>query len=202
MFKWTNHVKPRQFLPQPHSFSIKTPSFQASWSNPLSPVMWDTFRPGAPPLKNLLLLHQGVVFYSWFLGARWIGSWVGVSPLGSFTTRPNTTTPWAKYIQTITILYHSLSLFPSPSPLLPLSHTHTYTPQRVLLCQKENSGKFSVTLALCTTIWVLCNLLSGEKKTTGPKRLPEIATEIKQENCRWWAWKIVKPCTNVSCFQN
>uniref|UniRef100_A0A8C6H8Q9 Reverse transcriptase/retrotransposon-derived protein RNase H-like domain-containing protein n=1 Tax=Mus spicilegus TaxID=10103 RepID=A0A8C6H8Q9_MUSSI len=38
MFKWTNHVKPRQFLPQSHSFSIKTPSFQASWSNPLSPV--------------------------------------------------------------------------------------------------------------------------------------------------------------------
>lgn len=84
MFKWTNHVKPRQFLPQPHSFSIKTPSFQASWSNPLSPVMWDTFRPGAPPLKNLLLLHQGVVFYSRFLGARRIGSWVGVSPLSSF----------------------------------------------------------------------------------------------------------------------
>ena len=86
MFKWTNHVKPRQFLPQPHSFSIKTPSFQASWSNPLSPVVWDTFRPGAPPLKNLLLLHQGVVFYSWFLGARRIGSWVGVSPLSSFKT--------------------------------------------------------------------------------------------------------------------
>ena len=86
MFKWTNHVKPRQFLPQPHSFSIKTPSFQASWSNPLSPV-WDTFRPGAPPLKYLVLLHQGVVFYSWFLGARRIGSWVGVSPLSSFTGR-------------------------------------------------------------------------------------------------------------------
>ena len=85
MFKWTNHVKPCQFLPQPHSFSIKTPSFQASWSNPLSPVVWDTFRPGAPPLKNLLLLHQGVVFYSWFLGTRRIGSWVGVSPLGSIT---------------------------------------------------------------------------------------------------------------------
>jgi hypothetical protein len=83
MFKWTNHVKPCQFLPQPHSFSIKTPSFQASWSNPLSPV-WDTFRPGAPPLKYLMLLHQGVVFYSWFLGARRIGSRVGVSPLGSF----------------------------------------------------------------------------------------------------------------------
>ena len=32
----------------------------------------------------LLLLHQGVVFYSWFLGARRIGSWVGVSPLSSF----------------------------------------------------------------------------------------------------------------------
>jgi hypothetical protein len=86
MFKWTNHVKPRQFLPQPHSFSIKPPSFQASWSNPLSPVVWDTFRPGAPPLKNLLLLHQGVVFYSRFLGARRIGSWVGVSPLSSFST--------------------------------------------------------------------------------------------------------------------
>jgi hypothetical protein len=86
MFKWTNHVKLRQFLPQPHSFSIKTPSFQVSWSNPLSPV-WDTFRPGALPLKYLMLLHQGVVFYSWFLGARQIGSWVGVSPLGSFSSR-------------------------------------------------------------------------------------------------------------------
>lgn len=30
------------------------------------------------------MLHQGVVFYSWFLGARRIGSWMGVSPLGSF----------------------------------------------------------------------------------------------------------------------
>ena len=79
MFKWTNHVKPRQFLPQPHSFSIKTPGFQASWSNPLSPV-WDTFRPGAPPLKYLVLLHQGDVFYLWFLGARRIGSWVGGFP--------------------------------------------------------------------------------------------------------------------------
>ena len=83
MFKRTNHVKPCQFLPQPHSFSIKTPSFQALWLNPLSPV-WDTFWPGAPPLKYLVLLHQGVVFYSWFLGARRIGSWVGVSPLSSF----------------------------------------------------------------------------------------------------------------------
>jgi phage/plasmid-associated DNA primase len=48
MFKWTNHVKVRQFLPQPHPFSIKNPSFQASWSKPLSPA-WDTFRPRAPP---------------------------------------------------------------------------------------------------------------------------------------------------------
>jgi hypothetical protein len=78
-------VKPCQFLPQPHSFSIKNPSFQTSWSNPLSPV-WDMFWPGAPPLKYLVLLHQGVVFYSWFLGACQIGSWVGISPLGSFIT--------------------------------------------------------------------------------------------------------------------
>jgi hypothetical protein len=84
MFKWTNYVKPHQFLPQSLSFSIKTSSFQASWSILLSPV-WDTFQPGAPPLKYLVLLHQGVVFYSWFLGARRIGSWVGVSPLGSFS---------------------------------------------------------------------------------------------------------------------
>ena len=87
MYKWTNNVKLCQFLPQPQPLFYKTPSFQALWSNPLSPVMWDTFQPGAPPLKNLLLLHQGVVFYSWFLGARRIGSWVGVSPLSSFSYR-------------------------------------------------------------------------------------------------------------------
>lgn len=112
MFKWTNHVKPCQFLPQPHSFSIKTPSFQASWSNPLSPV-WDMFRPEAPPLKYLVLLHQGVVFYSWFLGARRIGSWVGVSPQGSFKNR------YSKYLQQ---LLHSQewgerSLKPEPAEL-------------------------------------------------------------------------------------
>jgi hypothetical protein len=49
MFKWTNHVKLRQFLPQPHPFSIKVPSFQASGLKPLSPA-GDTFRTGAPPL--------------------------------------------------------------------------------------------------------------------------------------------------------
>jgi hypothetical protein len=49
MFKWTNHVKPRQFLPQPHPFYIKTPSFQASGLKPLSPA-WYMFQPGAPPL--------------------------------------------------------------------------------------------------------------------------------------------------------
>jgi hypothetical protein len=49
MFKWTNHVKWRQFLPQPHPFSIKVPSFQASGSKLLSPA-WDRFRPRAPPL--------------------------------------------------------------------------------------------------------------------------------------------------------
>ena len=49
MFKWTNHVKPCQFLPQPHPFSIKAPSFQASGSNPLSPA-WDPVRSGALPL--------------------------------------------------------------------------------------------------------------------------------------------------------
>jgi hypothetical protein len=49
MFKWTNHVKPRRFLPQPHPFFIKVPSFQASGSKLLSPA-WDTFRPRAPPL--------------------------------------------------------------------------------------------------------------------------------------------------------
>ena len=43
--------------PSPRPFSIKTPSFQASWSNPLSPA-WDTFRPGAPPLNYLMFLHQ------------------------------------------------------------------------------------------------------------------------------------------------
>ena len=43
--------------PSPRPFSIKTPSFQASWSNPLSPV-WDMFWPGAPPLNYLVYLHQ------------------------------------------------------------------------------------------------------------------------------------------------
>jgi hypothetical protein len=49
MFKWTNHVKPRQFLPQPNPFFIKNPSFEASGSKPLSPA-WDMLRPGALPL--------------------------------------------------------------------------------------------------------------------------------------------------------
>jgi hypothetical protein len=49
MFKWTNHVKPCQFLPQPCPFSIKSPSLQSSWSKLLSPE-WDTFQPRAPPL--------------------------------------------------------------------------------------------------------------------------------------------------------
>jgi hypothetical protein len=70
--------------PIPRPFSIKTPSFQASWSNPLSPV-WDTFWPGALLLNYLVFLHQGVLFCSWFLGACWIGNRVGVSPLGSFS---------------------------------------------------------------------------------------------------------------------
>jgi hypothetical protein len=35
----------------PSPFSIKTLSFQASWLNPLSSA-WDTFRPGALPLKT------------------------------------------------------------------------------------------------------------------------------------------------------
>jgi hypothetical protein len=87
MFKWTNHVKPRQFLPQPHPFSIKTPSFQASWSKPLSPA-WDTLRPGAPPLNYLVFLHQvGRLFV--ILGCAPNGNWVGVSPLGSFRAMSN-----------------------------------------------------------------------------------------------------------------
>jgi hypothetical protein len=57
MFKWTNHVKPCQFLPQPHPFSIKAPSFQALGEKPLSPA-WDTCRPGALSLNYLMLLHQ------------------------------------------------------------------------------------------------------------------------------------------------
>jgi hypothetical protein len=144
MFKWTNHVKPRQFLPQPHSFSIKTPSFQALWSNPLSPV-WDTFRPGAPPLKYLVLLHQGVVFYSWFLGTRRIGSWVGVSPLGSFTTRPHLLQQGQilllpepsifKPSQSCIILSPS-----SPPPLLSsLSLTHIPTPHKEFYYAKKKT---------------------------------------------------------------
>ena len=80
MFKWTNNVKPCQFFPQPHPFSIKTPSFHASGLKLLSPA-WDTFRleefhhygstmwstplspgdmcqPGALSLNYLMLLHQ------------------------------------------------------------------------------------------------------------------------------------------------
>lgn len=76
MFKWTNHVKPCNSSPSPSPFSLKTPSFQALWSKPLSPV-WDTFRPRAPPLNYLMFLHQGILFCSWFLGAHRIGNWVG-----------------------------------------------------------------------------------------------------------------------------
>ena len=47
--------------PSPRPFSIKTPSFQASWSNPLSSA-WDTFRPGALPLNYLVYLHQEDLF--------------------------------------------------------------------------------------------------------------------------------------------
>ena len=32
MFKWTNRVKLCQFLPSPRPFSLKVPSFRASWS--------------------------------------------------------------------------------------------------------------------------------------------------------------------------
>ena len=82
MFKWTNHVKPRQFLPQPHSFSIKTPSFQASWSNPLSPA-WDTFQTGAPPLW----LHH-VVNTSVSCGRRYVSAPSSVIKLPhAFTSR-------------------------------------------------------------------------------------------------------------------
>jgi hypothetical protein len=70
----------------PDPFLLKTPSFQALWSNPLSPA-WDTFWPRALPLNYLVFLHQGVLFCSWFLGAGQIGNWVGVSPLGSFSMR-------------------------------------------------------------------------------------------------------------------
>jgi hypothetical protein len=111
MFKWTNHVKPHQFLPQPHPFSIKVPSFQASGSKPLSPV-WDKFRTRAPPLwlhhvvdtsvscERYVSARSSVIKLPHAFTSRWSSvrgclfvilgcvpndNWVGVSPLGSFS---------------------------------------------------------------------------------------------------------------------
>jgi hypothetical protein len=93
--------------PIPPPFSIKTPSFQASGSKPLSPA-WDTFRTGALPLwlhhvvntsvscgryvsarssviKLPHVLHQdGCLFV--ILGCAPNRNWVGGSPLGSFSS--------------------------------------------------------------------------------------------------------------------
>ena len=56
--------------PSPSPFFIKTPSFQASWSNPLSPA-WDKFRPRAPPLNCLVYLHQDSLFVIFGCTLNW-----------------------------------------------------------------------------------------------------------------------------------
>jgi hypothetical protein len=56
--------------PIPPPAPIKTPSFQASWSNPLSPV-WDTFGLRAPPLKYLVLCCYIKVLCS--IRDSWVG---------------------------------------------------------------------------------------------------------------------------------
>jgi hypothetical protein len=60
--------------PSPSPFSIKAPSFQASGSNPLSPV-WDTVRPGALPLW---LCHYDSAMWS-----------IPLSPAGDYVLAQN-----------------------------------------------------------------------------------------------------------------
>jgi hypothetical protein len=83
MFKWTNHVKPRQFLPQPQLLYYKNPYLPSLVvESTVSCVRYLSTRSSAIKLHHVFTSRRSIC--SWFLGARRIRSWVWISPLGSF----------------------------------------------------------------------------------------------------------------------